>query len=326
MPDYSLKRPKINGRQTDIWYVTWSESGRSKRLSTGHKDKSAAKQWLEQYKAITEQPQSDASVDMILTAYMDERVDHGRNKSNLETSLKPLRAFFGAMTPNLITQGKIRAYEAYRGEKPASIERELKTLRAALNWALREGWSVFFTPFKIKASGSRRKRFLTQAEFSRLFSEADTVRMMLFLSIAIHTASRSKKIYELKWADIDPVAGIINFPEGTANKRTRPIPINKTLSWHLAIGMNFRTSPYVIERAGKPVRSLRKSFNDIAERAGVRDVQIHDLRRTAASWLLQRGASIELVAKFLDDSVEVVERHYGHFATGHIRGAADLLG
>lgn len=325
---YRLTKPVINGRKSETWYITFNDKGRTRRVSTRVTDKDQAKAVLERYKALRDAPHHDFTLSLIFDRYQAARLSEGVNPVNIRTSLLPIREHFNHKSHTLIGQSAIRDYIAARSKKvgKGAIARELATLRASLNWAKREKLIEGFTPFKIPSGRNPRKRYLTREEFALLESAATTLRMRLFLSIAINTASRSKGIYRLKWEHIDPAAMVINFPEGVGNKRTRSVPINTSLSWALGVGYCMRLGDYVIERSGEPVTSLTKQFQDTVKRAGLVNVTIHDLRRTAASWALQGGASMETVAALLNDSVEVVERHYGHFATGHIRGVTDILG
>jgi integrase len=58
---------------------------------------------------------------------------------------------------------------------------------------------------------------------------------------------------------------------------------------------------------------FNKTFQTHMRRCGLR-CTIHDTRRSFASNLVSAGESIYIVAKWLGDGVEVVERSYGHLA------------
>lgn len=46
-------------------------------------------------------------------------------------------------------------------------------------------------------------------------------------------------------------------------------------------------------------RLLRRRKNDDAEKAGVKQIRIHDFRHSCASLLINNGANITMVAKYL---------------------------
>lgn len=326
MRNYRLKRLIVDGKRSRTWYVVWSEKGRYKRRSTGTDIKAKAEAWREQFIHEQDRPKENFDLSDIFDGYEQDRIEDGRNANNLKTSLKPLRMYFGKKNAQHVTQAEIRRYKAHRGEKVTSCTRELLTLRAALKWAYSEGWTEHYRPFAVSANRNPRKRFMSQDEFDCLYEAADSIRLKTFLSIAINTAARSTKIYDLKWSDIDFENRLIYFGQGQANKKSRTVPMNDTLAWRLMGALLMATGDYVIEYRGGRVKGLRRPFRNAIDAAGLSDIRIHDLRRTSASWMLQKGATLETVAKVLDDSIEVVERHYGHLAPRHMRDATDLLG
>lgn len=339
--EYRLTQPRINGRQSAVWYVEWREGGRGRRTSTGLTDEGDARRWLEQLKhqEAEERIATVATVGEIYAAYLAASESEGRATAGATRAWKALAPHFAAKAPPMVTQGTVRIYRAWRlagGMGPDGVQRvavqdstvatDLRYLRAALNWAHREGLIDTVRPFRIAKGRAVRKRWLSKAEFTAIVAHTDELALRVYLEIAIHTASRPEKIYGLRWSDIDAPSRVIYFAEGAGNKRTRPAPINDTLAWVLGCAYQMRQGEYVVERAGRPVTTLRRQFNAVRERAGVDHCTLRDLRTTAASWLVQDGASMEEVAKFLSDGVEVTERHYAHLSPSHLRGVANRLG
>jgi hypothetical protein len=57
-----------------------------------------------------------------------------------------------------------------------------------------------------------------------------------------------------------------------------------------------------------------------APRWRLRDLHPHDLRRTAASWAVQAGASLAVVAASLGHrDTRITEQHYGHLSDDPVR-------
>ena len=327
-PCYRLVRPTINGKPSAVWYATWREGGRSHRASSGEVSKARAEEWLEQWRAIKDAPRGAWTVTRIMEAYVAALKAEGKGAGGAERAMTSLLPVFGAMTPDLIRQSHVNAYVAQRRKSvtDATLATDLRYLRSGLNWAHREGHIDPPRAMRIPAGKAARKRFFTEAEYAALVEHCDLLRLRVFMAIAINTASRPTKIYRLRWSDIDAARRTIYFEEGNRTKRTRPVTINDSLAWVLGVAYQARLGPYVVERDGKPVQTLKTAFKRTCEAAGVQDAYLRDFRGTAASWALQRGAPIALVADLLGDSVEVVERHYGHFSPSHIAAVTDLLG
>lgn len=323
MSDYRLTKPTINGKKSEVWYAVWRERGRSRRTSTGERDKVRAAQWLELFKDAKALPAGPWTIGAVFSSYV-----LSVNAPQARVSAKHIMPYFQHKQPYALKQGDIDGYIKDRKKvvSEATYATELRYLRAALNWAYREGHIDAPRPFKIPAGRSVRRRFFTQAEFDKMIAGCETLWLRMYMEIAIATASRPAKIYALKWGDIHTQSKMIYFAEGNATKRTRPVPINARLAWALGVAFQARQSEYIVERAGKRVSSLNKQFRQLTQRVGVQDAKLRDFRGTAASWALQRGAPISLVADLLADSVEVVERHYGHFSPTHIQSVTDLLG
>jgi integrase len=69
----------------------------------------------------------------------------------------------------------------------------------------------------------------------------------------------------------------------------------------------------VVEWNGRPIASVRTSFEAAAKAAGIdRHITPHILRHTAATWAMQRGSDVWAAAGWLGMSPELLERVYGH--------------
>ncbi len=84
-------------------------------------------------------------------------------------------------------------------------------------------------------------------------------------------------------------------------------------------------------REGTPLQRCLKRLAERARTLGInadqltlRDAKPHDLRRTAASWAVQSGASIAMVAASLGHAdSRVAEAHYAHLSDSPVRGMLD---
>jgi len=73
-----------------------------------------------------------------------------------------------------------------------------------------------------------------------------------------------------------------------------------------------------------PLDAVTKTFTDLAERAGLRRVRLHDLRHGAASLMLAAGVDLALVSKRLGhSSVAITADTYSHLLEGVGREAAE---
>ena len=103
------------------------------------------------------------------------------------------------------------------------------------------------------------------------------------------------------------------------------MPVIADLETELLRGAQTATTLFVIEYRGRNVLSIKQGFRAAARRAKLPAITPHTLRHTAATWMVQRGILFEMVAKFLGNSKEMVERVYGHHSPEWLRLAADAL-
>jgi integrase len=83
---------------------------------------------------------------------------------------------------------------------------------------------------------------------------------------------------------------------------------------------------WVIEWAGKPVKSVKRGLRVAAQRAGLEHVSPHDLRRSAAIHLAEDGISMEEIAQLLGHSnVNTTRQIYARFSSDYLRKAAEAL-
>jgi len=85
-------------------------------------------------------------------------------------------------------------------------------------------------------------------------------------------------------------------------------------------------TPWVIEWAGRPVKSVKRGLSVAARRAGLEHVSPHDLRRSAAIHMVEDGVSISEISQFLGHSNErVTYQTYARFQIDYLRRAAEAL-
>lgn len=326
-----LKRPVINGKQSDTWYVVWTAGRRSNRVSTKTTDIVAARKFLAQFSAIQDLPPETFTVADLCDAYLKERREAGvAYPEAIANSLRHIKGHFGDLVPSLVSRLTVRSYLMARRKVVAdsTIDKELRFLRQALKFGVREGWMKDEPTFPVPGQAAPRQRFLSRAEFASIYFHASSLHLRTYLALSIDTLARGKHILALTWDRVDFDAGIIFYAPHRpgATKRVRPAPMSDRLRKVLLVAHEAKLSDYVIEWRGEKVLSVRKAFERAVEASGVPDVHKHDLRRTGASWAVQAGHSFDMVASLLGDTAEMTQSTYAIFAPGHLRGVVESIG
>ena len=330
MRKYSLKRPVINGKRSRVWFVTWSENGRSHRRSTGETNERLAEEWRARFITAMEMPEPGATVSAICDAYLADRIEDGiADPDTVRFRLMPVKAILGAYEPDALTRPQVRFYHAQRRKdvSDSTINAECRALRAALNWAHRMRWIDSVPHIEAPRAAPPRERFLSWDEFMALY-DAAAPHLKTFLALALFTGQRKQAILDLTWDCIDWNRAGIFFPQtGSRKSRTPYVPCNTSLALALGTAALTADGDYVVSWQGKRVTKFRSAWDTCKKKAGIEDVTIHDMRRTAASFVIANGGSFADAAWLLDDTIETVQRHYirfnetyGKSVTGRIVG------
>ena len=309
------------------WYAVWTEGGRTKRTSLRTKDREVADRALADRRRGLAAGRRGTSIGEIMQAYLAERDQTAVDPDRLRVAWKALKPSFGALRPDQIDRPLCRSYIARRrreGRKDGTIAKELRTLRAALNWHDPRTKAVFQMPPAVQS----RERHLTRREYRRLLDAAGSApHLRLFIILALATAGRSQAILGLTWSRVDFARGLIQLADDPDRRKGRAtVPMNDAARAALEAAYEARTCDYVVEWGGRRVGSIKKAFRRVCERAGLQDVTPHTLRHTAAVWMAEAGVSMPEIAAYLGHAdSRITERVYAKFSPDYLRTAAKAL-
>jgi site-specific recombinase XerD len=78
-------------------------------------------------------------------------------------------------------------------------------------------------------------------------------------------------------------------------------------------------------RTGTAWGQIRTAFETAVERGKLTGFRFHDLRHTAASHLVMRGATLQEVKELLGHADLTMTLRYAHLSPAHLRGAVERL-
>ena len=225
---------------------------------------------------------------------------------------------FGSWSAASVTAGDLDAYRdivlsTSRGIRGGivSVNRCLGLLRAMFNWAILKGY-VERTPFKVGTvtavrmlKETPRHRRLELGEEERLLAEASPHLRALIVA-ALETCCRQGELLSLQWRQVHRERNELHFPaDKTKARRERFIPISQRLGALLEMrrhgpdGAMFGPDDYVFgNEIGERIGSVKTSWRATCRRAGIDDLNFHDLRREAGSRLLEGGMPEHYVQRF----------------------------
>jgi integrase len=215
--------------------------------------------------------------------------------------------------------------ESKKGNKPATVNRYLATIRSVLRMA-RDEWQWLDTIPKIRLLPGEveRDRWLTRAEADRLIA-CCAPHLAALVRYAVATGCRAAEITGLEWERVD-LARKTAWLNQTKNGVPRGVPLNQDAVQVLKeqIGKHPR---FCFTYEGQPLRAdvTNTAWHTALKRAGITDFRFHDLRHTWASWHRQAGTSCDELKDLGGwKSRQMVDR-YAKFATENLLAAASRI-
>jgi integrase/recombinase XerD len=280
---------------------------------------------------------TQACTDLALTDNMTDRIKLYLAAKKLDgMSLKTiknygliLRDFARVIRKDLeqIDAMDIRMYLAVcskRGVKNSTLATTISTLKSFFVWMENEDYIIKSPMRKIKTTKIERRfrKALSQEELEMLRLACRTPREKAMVEFFYSTGCRLDEVFKLNKVDIDWTTNSC-LVIGKGNKERR-VFINAKARVHLWRYLDSRTDQdealFVCDRRphgrmGK--RSFEVEFGKLGEKAGLlKKVHPHILRHTAATTLLNSGASITEVQRILghDDPATTQMAHKKHLA------------
>lgn len=265
-----------------------------------------------------------------------------RSKQRDFYSLQRLQPHFGGMLIANLKRADVRAYVQRRvvdGVKPATVNRELKLLSAAINHVrIEHDRAELPNPAQRLGIGESegRVRWITNVEASALCEAAERharrPHLVVFIRLALNTGCRKSELIKLEWARVSFERRLLMLGvEHTKSARRRSVPLNDAAIEALREMLAWRNrhasgSPWVFARdAERRITTFQKGFAAACQRAGIVDFRIHDMRHTCASWLVMAGTPLQTVRDLLGHSSVTVTERYAHLAPEQLHGAVQRL-
>lgn len=242
---------------------------------------------------------------------------------------KDVLDYVGARAKERTLRGIVKAH---------TIAKEIVTLRRIMTWLesqsrLAPGWRGIF-PAKFQTNYQPRERWLEPEEYLTLLAALPEDRR-LWLTAGCFLGGRESELRRLDWREVDFRRGFVLIHSAKCRKgkpKVRHIPLADEL--RPALEAARRRPDGTAQVSGHvfpdPWTNPALMLTRFARKAGIvgptETLNDNDMRRTFASWMLQRGATVSEVAKLLGHgSTAMVERVYGHLTAHNLVAAVGRL-
>lgn len=224
------------------------------------------------------------------------------------------------------------------GVKKSTINRNLASFKASLNWAV-ESELITQNPVAciklFKNADEERSRYLTENERHRFFENLTKFPLLfqVVVKIAIFSGLRRKEALTLEWRDVyledrDPYLTV--RAENAKNGVSRSVPINKTLYealllWKKKTANSNSAFLFVNPETGKRFYDFRKKWDRLCRLSEINDFRWHDMRHEFATSLLKNGVGLYTIQKLLGHLDSDMTKRYTHIADKMLADAVAKL-
>ena len=158
---------------------------------------------------------------------------------------------------------------------------------------------------KYESGDNSRDRYYDETEIKALWGAFDqeSEPVQSILKLLLISAQRKTETMKMKWDDINN--DVWHIPaENAKNKQGHDVPLSDYAT-QIINGMKpiCGNSYYVFESPrleNEPIKWIKQAVNRIREASGVDDFRIHDLRRTAATFMAKGGTDPMIIGKVLN--------------------------
>lgn len=324
------------------FYIIWYEQGRERLRATGETDGKRAESILAAFIRENQRPVGgprpahEVTIGDVLDYYGTNKGAFAKDPARIGYAIDALLPFWADKRVNEVNDITCAAYVAQRQKMPATVRRELTTLRAALNYCHGRITDAA-PPVSMPPAPPGKERWLTRNEAARLLNAARTARsdvrlyLPLFILLGLYTGARKEAILSLRWPQIDLDNKRVNFKraDGTKTSKGRAhnrLPDRLVAALRRAKRRSNNDLGFVIHDSGEPILDIggawngnpdpkafvQGSFGRACKRAGIVGVTPHTLRHTCGTWLAQHGVPLRLIGEWLGHSDERTTRLYAH--------------
>jgi integrase len=216
-----------------------------------------------------------------------------------------IKPAIGKVKLSAVTPDRLRKlHTAISKETPTTANRCISLIKAAFNWNIdANGWTGENPARRVKKNPEEsRQRYLLPAELARFFAALEGTEQPArdFFTLALLTGARKSNILAMRWADVNMDDAVWRIPAADA-KAGESITVPLVPEAVEVLKGRSVTSPWVFPAESKTghYEEPKRAWGTLCRRAELKDLRIHDLRRTMGSWLVRTGASTAINAKAL---------------------------
>lgn len=201
--------------------------------------------------------------------------------------------------------------------------RMLARIRSMYSKAIEWSWNGNNPASGIKQNKEiKRDRFLQPKEFPEFFKALDEEQNIVaknYIWMSLFTGARKSNVLAMKWEDIDFFLKMWRIPN---TKNGEPLNVPLTERAIELLGNIDQTNEWVFPSptsASGHLQDPKKAWKRILDKAGIKNLRIHDIRRTLGSYQAITGASLPIIGKTLGHKSQTATQIYARLDYDPVR-------
>jgi len=246
-----------------------------------------------------------------------------------------LKEAFGAMRLDAITRQEVQRFHVSlkeQGLSGATADLHLQLIRHVLGTAVSNEVIARNVAAKIPLfrESPHKERYLKDDELVRLLTVLKhdsnrTVSAIVLLLLA--TGMRVSEVLTAEWRHVNLAAKTLTIEASNSkSKKRQHVPLNEVSLDVIKNLPRRQGQEYLFQSSrGGQMKHVSKVWQRLREEAGIPDVRLHDLRHTAASYMVSSGQSLFAVQQVLRHADSKTTLIYSHLSNTALQEAADTV-
>lgn len=256
--------------------------------------------------------------------YLERPLGHKRLSQITRNDIASIHA---GITKQIKQTKKIVPADQQKHKTGASANRVLALISSVFNWGMTAGLCDKNPAKGIKKNPERsRDRFIQSDELPNFFKSLaieENLAIRDYVLLSLLTGARRENVLSMRWDQVSLQRKEWRIPR-TKNGEPQTIPLGDEIMQVLNERKD-NESDFVFPGEGETGHLVepRKGWERILKRAGIKDLRIHDLRRTMGSWQAKTGASLVIIGKSLGHKSQVATQVYSRLDLDPVRKSVE---
>ncbi|MDX3911347.1 MAG: tyrosine-type recombinase/integrase [Sphingobium sp.] len=233
-----------------------------------------------------------------------------------------------------ITQREVAQWLAEKAEEglaPATVEKIRvifgRSFELAKQWGMAGSDKNPTRGIPRKAINNARERFLDAAEVKRLqvaVASSRNPQLQYIVGLLLLTGARVSELLHAEWKHISLERRVWLIPTSKTGK-SRHVPLSQSAIDVIGKVPLFKDCPFLLPNPEtlKPFVTIKHAWQTAREEAVLGDLRIHDLRHSAASFMINAGIDLFAVGRVLGHADHKSTMRYSHLANDTLLAAVE---